>query len=426
MSLKFIFFLYLIQKIILFDQEKIDKVKEVLEWAKKQNITIDESLTLNPVDENHNLPFFTSNANIPINKTIISIPKNMIISQELISNFYKNKKKGKYYNLWDKILNLENDYLHYLSTKELFYMTIMIEHSMRIKKGKFYKEFKPYFNLYEYTNLDNFPIFYSQEELSLLKGTNLYEEIKRAKESLENEEKVLFDEFNFKKTDQENFLKYRVLILANSIIHENRTILIPFLDLFSKDMFEDFIDVEYLYNKAMKRFVIRTTKEIKKGKEIVINSKPIPNTSALLYFGYTSEKNNAVGRFIIEVVNNIFRKRLNWDDSIKLINSSYDIGSNYFIDNIIGSYQDLKMKLSDYKNKEYGEYLLMKENILDYLKIYDKFTDEMYSKFFYGQKKITNVKRILFLEKQVLEIRINQIDNIINEIKKNSTKQTDL
>ena len=426
MSLKFIFFLYLIQKIILFDQEKIDKVNEVLEWAKIKNITIHESLTLNPVDENHNLPFFTANDNIPINKTIISIPRNMIISQELISNFYKNKKKGKYYNLWEKILNLENDYIHYLSTKELFYMTTMIEHSMRIKKGKFYKEFKPYFNLYEYTNLGNFPIFYSEEELNLLKGTNLFEEIKRAKESLENEEKVLYDEFNFKKADQENFLKYRVLILANSIINENRTILIPFLDLFSKDMFDDLIDVEYLYNKAMKRFVIRTTKEIKKGKEIVINSKPIPNTSALLYFGYTSEKNNVVGRFIIEVVNNIFRKRLNWDGSIKLINNSYDIGSTNYIENIIGTYQDLKMKLSDYKKKEYGEYLLMKENIMDYLNIYSKFTDELYSKYFYGQKKINNVKRILFLEKRVLEKRINQIDNIINEIKKNITKQTDL
>ncbi len=426
MSLKFIFFFYLIQKIILFDQEKIDKVNEVLEWAKIKNITIHESLTLNPVDENHNLPFFTANDNIPINKTIISIPRNMIISQELISNFYKNKKKGKYYNLWEKILNLENDYIHYLSTKELFYMTTMIEHSMRIKKGKFYKEFKPYFNLYEYTNLGNFPIFYSEEELNLLKGTNLFEEIKRAKESLENEEKVLYDEFNFKKADQENFLKYRVLILANSIINENRTILIPFLDLFSKDMFNDLIDVEYLYNKAMKRFVIRTTKEIKKGKEIVINSKPIPNTSALLYFGYTSEKNNVVGRFIIEVVNNIFRKRLNWDGSIKLINNSYDIGSTNYIENIIGTYQDLKMKLSDYKKKEYGEYLLMKENIMDYLNIYSKFTDELYSKYFYGQKKINNVKRILFLEKRVLEKRINQIDNIINEIKKNITKQTDL
>jgi hypothetical protein len=42
MSLKFIFFLYLIQKIILFDQEKIDKVNEVLEWAKIKNITIHE------------------------------------------------------------------------------------------------------------------------------------------------------------------------------------------------------------------------------------------------------------------------------------------------------------------------------------------------------------------------------------------------
>ena len=86
---------------------------------------------------------------------------------------------------------------------------------MRIKKGKFYKEFKPYFNLYEYTNLDNFPIFYSQEQLTLLKGTNLFEEIKRTKESLENEEKDLYDEFNFKKTDKENFLKNRILILAN-------------------------------------------------------------------------------------------------------------------------------------------------------------------------------------------------------------------
>ena len=176
----------------------------------------------------------------------------------------------------------------------------------------------------------------------------------------------------------------------------------------------------------MKRFVIRTTKEIKKGKEIIVNSKPIPNTSALLYFGYTSEKNNIAGRFIIEVVNNIFRKRLNWDGSIKLINNSYDIGGNNFIENIIGTYQDLKMKLSDYKNNRYGEYLLMKENIMDYLKIYSKFTDEMYSKYFYGQKKITNVKRILFLEKRLLEIRINQIDNIINEIKNNITKQTDL
>ena len=95
MSLKFIFLLYLIQNIVLFDQEKIDKVNEVLEWAKKKDITIHESLTLNPVDENHNLPFFTANDNIPINKTIISIPPNRIISQELISNFYKNKKKRK-------------------------------------------------------------------------------------------------------------------------------------------------------------------------------------------------------------------------------------------------------------------------------------------------------------------------------------------
>ena len=46
----------------------------------------------------------------------------------------------------------------------------------------------------------------------------------------------------------------------------------------------------------------------------------------------------------------------------------------------------------------------------------------------YQKEKVKKyyLKLILFLEKRVLEKRINQIDNIINEIKNNITKQTDL
>ena len=421
---KLIFLFSIIKLILSIDQDKIDAVNNVLKWAKKHEITVVPVITLNPVNENHNLPYFTANDDIPENKTIISIPERMIINHESISNLYVNNTKSKYHNLWDKIFKLENQYLRYVSTKQLFYMTTMIEHSMRIKKGKLYHKYKPYFNLYEYTNLNNFPIFYSQEELDLIKGSNFYDEIKRAKESLESEQKVLYDDFGFTNVDLENFLKYRVLILANSVLHDNNTILIPFLDLFSKDMYDDLTHVEYKYNKAFKKFNIIAKKEIKKGTEIKLKTKTIPNLSSLLYYGYTSERNTYMGRFLIETVNNVFRRRLNWDGSIKLINVSYDLGSNSFSEDIIGTYQNLKSQLKDYKDNEVGEYLLMKENLEDYLKIYDKFTDGIFSQVFYGQKKINNVKRILKLEKKLLKFRIQYLERLIKQKKNN--KNSDL
>ena len=51
--------------------------------------------------------------------TIISIPERMIINHESISNLYVNNTKSKYHNLWDKIFKLENQYLRYVSTKQL-------------------------------------------------------------------------------------------------------------------------------------------------------------------------------------------------------------------------------------------------------------------------------------------------------------------
>ena len=133
---KLIFLFSIIKLILSIDQDKIDAVNNVLKWAKKHEITVVPVITLNPVNENHNLPYFTANDDIPENKTIISIPERMIINHESISNLYVNNTKSKYHNLWDKIFKLENQYLRYVSTKQLFYMTTMIEHSMRIKKGE--------------------------------------------------------------------------------------------------------------------------------------------------------------------------------------------------------------------------------------------------------------------------------------------------
>lgn len=61
----------------------------------------------------------------------------------------------------------------------------------------------------------------------------------------------------------------------------------------------------------------------------------------------------------------------------------------------------------------------MKDNLEDYLKLYDKFTDGKFNEIYYGNQKIINVKRIINMEKKLIEVRLNYLNSVINDKKKN-------
>ena len=348
----------------------------------------------------------------------------MLINQNLFTKTFQNNTKSKYNGLWEKILKLDNPYINYYSTKELFYMATIIEHFMRTKKGKLYHLFGKYFDLYQYTNLDNFPIFYSKEEIEFLYSTNIYEEIKRGLDSIENEQKILMDTLEFVSADQEAFLKYRVLILSNSINIDNITYFIPFLDLFKRNVFEIESDVNYKFDNISHTFNITSIKNIDKDKELIIQMKQIPNKALLMYFGYTCENNNFIGSYQIETLNNLMRKRLNLEDWIKPIIQTYDISDPEFIEKMIPTYLELKLKIKEYLTNPIGEYILMKDNLQDYLNLYNRFTDGKYNEVFYGNQKIINVKRVINLEKKLIELRLKHLNDVIN--KKIKDKKDDL
>jgi len=423
MDFKIFYFIYLLN-IIFCDTEKLNSIENLLNWAKKKKIYINPLLKLNPINGEHNLPYFTAKDKIENNITLISIPEKMLINQELFTKIMKNNTKSKYNNLWEKILKIDNPYINYYSTKELFYMATIIEHFMRIKKGKLYNLFGKYFDIYQYTNLDNFPIFYSKEEIEFLYSTNLYDEIKRGIDSIENEQKLLIDTLKFVSADQELFLKYRVLILSNSININNITYIIPFYDLFKRNVFESECDVKYEFDNITNTFNIISIKNIDKDKEIIVKMKQMPNKSLLMYFGFTCENNNFIGNYQIETLNNLLRKRLNLKDFIKPIMSSYDISDAKFIENNIENYVELKLKIKEYLSNPIGEYILMKDNLQDYLNIYDRFTDGKFNEVYYGTQKIINVKRIINLEKRLIEFRLKHLNEEIN--KKKLEKKIDL
>ena len=419
-----IFYLIYLLKIVFCDKEKFNEIENLLNWAKKKKIYINPLLKLNPTNGEHNLPYFTSKEKIENNTTLISIPEKMLINQNLFTKIFKNNTKSKFNGLWEKLLKIDNPYIQYYSTKELFYMATIIEHFMRTKKGKLYNLFGKYFDLYQYTNLDNFPIFYSKEEIDFLYSTNLYEEIKRGIDSIENEQKILMNTLEFVSADQEAFLKYRVLILSNSINLDNITYVIPFFDLFKRNVFEIDSDAKYTFDNISHTFNITSIRSIDKDKEIIIQMKQMPNKALLMYFGFTCENNNFIGSYYVETLNNLIRKRLNLEDWIKPIMTNYDISDAKFIENIIDTYTELKLKIKEYLKNPIGEYILMKDNLQDYLNLYDRFTDGKYNEVFYGSQKIINVKRIISLEKKLIEIRLKHLNDVIN--KKINEKKDDL
>ena len=64
-------------------------------------------------------------------------------------------------------------------------MGISIEDSMNKKKGSLYQKYKPYFDMYDYIDMDNYPVFFDQEELIFLSQSSFGSELSEAVRSLQ-------------------------------------------------------------------------------------------------------------------------------------------------------------------------------------------------------------------------------------------------
>ena len=177
-SLYFHFILLILLSSILSDTKKLNKkintsienqISSILKWAKTNNIYIHKNLVLNKnTDYSHNFFYFTSNASIPNNTILLKIPYNIMISQNLLDNHFHEIKSKRWSPLWEEIVKNKNPYINDFLIKQIFYISIIIENAIRRKKGSIYKKYESYFDMYDYINMDNFPLFYEEDEISFL------------------------------------------------------------------------------------------------------------------------------------------------------------------------------------------------------------------------------------------------------------------
>ena len=414
-----------------------DEIENLYNWAKKNNIFISEKLHLNKnIDSSHNFYYFTSNSQIPNNTLLLRVPYDIMISQSSLENHFQEKRSKKFAYLWDKIIENKNPYISYFSTKQLFYMSILIEDAINKKKGALYNKYKPYFDMYEYINMDIFPVFYDEEERYFLAPSSFGNELSKAVESLKEEYYIINNDLQITTSIQDNFLKYRVLALANSLSFNNtklndrndfnESIIVPFIDCFRKVVLDYNASAEYkivLDNNDNKYYVeIRSKKDIEKNSEINLKWRKIPNEECLIYYGFIEKGNYVAPKMEIILFNNMFRKDLGVDEDRDLRDimqrSRYELNTEFFNPDVVRTYKNISKLFDKYKDKPEGFYEMMRDNLNYYLELYDEqYTDGKINLYIKGNDKRKYIKSLMKIERLVVQKKIDYVNDVINDIK---------
>ena len=422
-----------------------DRIPSILMWAKNNNIYINENLILNKnIDSSHNFFYFTSKSLIKNNTILLKIPYDIMISQTLLNDHFHGKNK-KWSRIWDEVVKNKSPYLIDFLTKQIFYISIVIENAINRKKGAIYKKYESYFDMYDYINMDNYPVFYEQEEINFLSSSNFGAELFKLTESLKEEHSIATNDLKITTSMLDTYLKYRILILGNIISFNNEnlqkeknndyneTVVVPFIDCFKKVIFKNESNAEYFIKKDKnnKYYIeVVSNKIIEKGNEINLKWLELSNQDSLLFYGFTEEKNDYAPAIYVNVFNNLFKKDLgvknkNYDDIAKV--DLFELNSEFFEKDVIESYEIISQTIPKYKNKAVGKYMMMMDNLKYYLNIYDdKYTDRNINLYFTNKDKNRCIKEIIKMERKIIQRRINDIKDIIKSIKQSKKREDNI
>ena len=422
-----------------------EEIPSILEWAKKNNIYINRNLTLNKnidSDSFHNFFYFTANSSIENNTVLLKVPYDIMISQNSLYNHFKEKKNKQWQIIFNEIDNNKNEFIAHYITKQILYISIVIENAINKKKGSIYNKYKPYFDMYDYINMDNFPIFYEDDEIYFLSPSGFGNELTKAIESLREESYIINNDLKITTSMPDTFLKYRVLSMANSINFNNtnlnydynETAVVPFIDCFKKVISSRYATAKYSIEKDKNNkyyLEIKTIKKINKDQEINLKWLKMSNQDSLLYYGFVERGNEVVPNFYVNVFNNLFRKDLgidpdkNYDDIAK--RDLYELNSEFLRKDVVYSYRNISLLLDKYKNKKEGRYEMMVDNLNYYVRIYDEqFTDGNINLYIRGNYKRRAIKELMKFEKKMLEKKIDYLETLIKDIKEKKYSFEDL
>ena len=208
------------------------------------------------------------------NEIIMTIPKCCLITLENALRTEYGKKIGKF--MYSDL----NSPKHCLLSSFLLY-------EAQNQKYKYYFDLLPKF-------FNNFPVFYTKEELGYLKGSPFLNQILEKKKEMKNDYYKICERISdFKKFKYIKFKEARVLISSRIFgitINDTKTdALAPFADLLNHKRPRQ---TQWYYDDNLESFVIQAIDNIKAGEEIFDSYGKKTNARFLLNYGFCLEDND--------------------------------------------------------------------------------------------------------------------------------------
>ena len=207
-------------------------------------------------------------------KTIIEIPERLIIHDGM-------GKETAYGQM------IKKHEVYFKNLKIIYVMLFILE---TYKTDSFYN---PYYDILP-KNTDNFPIFWKKEDIILMSGSNIINEIIiRQNDIIKDYEKIceLIPNFKISHTVRD-FIWCRTVVGSRNfginIDNIHRVALVPISDLLNHDKDPD---VTWGFNQKSRSFKMISNRYLKKGKAITDTYGSKSNMKYLLFYGFTLENN---------------------------------------------------------------------------------------------------------------------------------------
>ena len=388
----------------------------LLEWGTNHSVFISDKIGINYTSEN--LKNFYVKEEIGKNEEIMIIPTDLILNLESGLNLYGQKTKKLYDKYKKEKFEYVNDYLYY-RIQQSFLAYLMLQGNKH--NNKFHKYFQYFMNTFE-TNLDSYPIFYNNEQFSLLTMSQFGNEIFQTKTLFEEEYSILDQKVLSKGLDYDEFLKYRTYVLSKGRNISDSISLIPFVDIL--DIHPTKYNLKLEFNLSDYGVKVIATKKIKMKKRLLLKVDSMQNSNSLIFYGKTfKELEKTVNSFMVPYISSQYLTEKNMDQSLA-INEKLDLTHEKFYEEAMKTYMDFSKKI-----KEDGSPLsalnIFKDNLNAMRKKYDDVSTSQIHKTFFTNKDIENVKRVLNTEKRFYDEKIKVLDVLIDWTIKNQTEGAD-
>ena len=393
----------------------------LVEWGRNNSFFISDKLGMRYVSENNKT--FYSKEDIPKDTLLMTIPFKMILNLKNALELLDNKKINKLYSEYKK--NASDVSLGFFTSDSnqtfLSYLIYLVNHRQKqYKKNKFYQYFKYLFDTFE-TNLDNYPLFFNENQLQLLHGSVTIMDITLLKELFQEEVDKFENIYHQKKIDFEEYLRYRTLVISKSLNISELSI-IPFIDMFEGDP----IDYNVGFGISESKLNIFTTRNVRRDNTFYIRSGYISNIKRFILYGQTYDKmDNYIDSFDIPMISFKLYKSIVKNDENYDFSNTLDLSKKKFYKKALKAYKELST-LNKEDGSDISAYKLLIKNLEMMKKGYAPITTSDIYKQFVHLKDINNVKRILDFEKRFINEKINAVKKIVDKLIKDNKKNNDL